>query len=337
MSKRFIAVDNVCAWPALALLPDGTVIACLFNQPTHGGWEGDVELWASTDKGRTWQLRGVPTPHEPTTNRMNHAMGVDASGAIVVAVSGWSNRPPVGTVRSPHDGVVLRAWVSRSTDGGRTWQIHKNSFPEAMKPEWGNPIPFGSVQVAQNGDVCVAGYAGGADPRAVPNSSCFYRSSDQGKTWDKGVIIGAEDYNETAPLHLGGGQWLAAVRTRRVMEMHLFTSSDDGRTWKFSQPISLPSQHPGNLLKLADGRVLLTYGNRCPGNYGINARISPDAGKTWSAPAQIVTLHTGDLGYPSTIQFPDGKLLTVYYSGGIAQHEGYHMGALHWELSEFWR
>jgi Na+/melibiose symporter-like transporter len=37
-----IAIDNVCAWPNLTKLPDGAIIATIFNQPCHGLWEGDV-------------------------------------------------------------------------------------------------------------------------------------------------------------------------------------------------------------------------------------------------------------------------------------------------------
>ena len=48
--ERYLAIDNVCAWPILTHMPDGTVVATLFNQPTHGGWEGDVECWASGDE-----------------------------------------------------------------------------------------------------------------------------------------------------------------------------------------------------------------------------------------------------------------------------------------------
>lgn len=50
--ERYIAVDNVCAWPNLTRLADGSIVATIFNQPTHGGWEGDVECWASTDFGK---------------------------------------------------------------------------------------------------------------------------------------------------------------------------------------------------------------------------------------------------------------------------------------------
>lgn len=47
-----IAIDNVCAWPNLTKMPDGAIIATIFNQPCHGLWEGDVECWASEDGDR---------------------------------------------------------------------------------------------------------------------------------------------------------------------------------------------------------------------------------------------------------------------------------------------
>src|SRR5207244_167589 len=72
--QRFVAIDNVCAWPNLTRLRDGTLIATIFNQPSHGKAEGDVECWASTD-GRFWTKRGTAAPHEPSANRMNVAAG----------------------------------------------------------------------------------------------------------------------------------------------------------------------------------------------------------------------------------------------------------------------
>jgi hypothetical protein len=55
--ERFVAVDNVCAWPNLTKMPDGDIVATMTNQPTHGGWEGDVECWAGEDDGCPWHHR----------------------------------------------------------------------------------------------------------------------------------------------------------------------------------------------------------------------------------------------------------------------------------------
>ncbi len=40
LGREIIAIDNVCAWPNLTKMPDGSIVAAIFNQPTHGGWEG---------------------------------------------------------------------------------------------------------------------------------------------------------------------------------------------------------------------------------------------------------------------------------------------------------
>ena len=56
--ERYIAIDNVCAWPNLTVLPDGTLAVAIYNQPVHGQWRGDVEVWASIDDGRVWEIRG---------------------------------------------------------------------------------------------------------------------------------------------------------------------------------------------------------------------------------------------------------------------------------------
>ena len=48
--------------------------------------------------------------------------------------------------------------------------------------------------------------------------------------------------------------------------------------------------------------------------YGVRARISKDGGLTWS---QEVSWRNGggnhDIGYPRTVQCPDGRVVTVYY------------------------
>ena len=72
---RYLAVDNVCAYPNLARLDDGTLIAAIYNQPTHGGPNGNIECWASEDGGRFWKLRGVAAPHEPERSHLQACVG----------------------------------------------------------------------------------------------------------------------------------------------------------------------------------------------------------------------------------------------------------------------
>ena len=117
------AIQGVCAWPNLQLLPDGTVLAFIFNQPCHGRWEGDLDCWASEDGGWTWRFRGRPAPHEPGTNRMNAAAGQTADGAVVYRVS----TPYIicgGTVRAQMAGANAGdrfAIANCSAEGSRRW------------------------------------------------------------------------------------------------------------------------------------------------------------------------------------------------------------------------
>ena len=64
---------------------------------------------------------------------------------------------------------------------------------------------------------------------------------------------------------------------------------------------------------------MATYGIRPrmhgePG--GIRAAFSRDGGKTWDARSEVQLRNDFinlDIGYPESIQFPDGQVLTVYY------------------------
>ena len=67
------------------------------------------------------------------------------------------------------------------------------------------------------------------------------------------------------------------------------------------------------MIRLADGRVCLTYGCRAA-PYGIRARLSADGGKTWDEEITLRGQGGGrDLGYPRSAQRSDGLIVTVYY------------------------
>lgn len=324
--RPIVAVDNVCAWPNLTVLRDGTVIATIFNQPSHGLCEGDVECWGSEDGGRTWALRGTPAAHDPGTNRMNVAAGLAANGDLLVIASGWSHRPPPGqTAGHGPPAQVLAPWVCRSADGGRSWSIDKTIFPNL--PCGGNGIPFGDILAGQDGCLRVFVYL--ASWRTY-----VYRSADDGKSWGQPVVLSAQARtNETAPLHLGNGEWLAAARNDgrdpAYNGLELYYSNDDAKTWTRRQRLTEHMKHPGDLLRLNDRRLLLTYGNRTsPG--GIDVQLSDDEGHTWSDPWRVADCE-GDRGYPSSVQLPDGQVLTAFYAQRTADHNRYHMGVVHWD------
>ena len=319
-----VAIDNVCAWPNLTVLGDGTIIATIFNRPSHGKSAGDVDCWASKNGGRSWRRRGTPAPHEPDATRMNVAAGRAKNGDLIVISSGWSNKYPPEKKGPPFRAGILESWVCRSSDGGSQWSIDKRAFP-SRGPRGGDCIPFGDIVRGNDGTLRVAIYEV-IDLR--DDRVWLFRSRDDGRTWGEPVVLDENAYrNETALLHLGGGRWLAAIRENGL---HLHASADDGKTWEHRMRLTGPDQHPGHLLRLRSGRILLAYGNRTPNAKGVDVRWTDDEGKTWSASVRVLDFQ-GDGGYPSSVQLPDGQVVTAYYARKIESHDRYHMGVVIWD------
>lgn len=332
--KEVVAVKDVCAWPNLTLMPDGTIIVVFHNKPSHGQQEGDIDCWASKD-GIRWEKRSTITQHEPNTVRMNHAAGLAKNGDLVVLCSGWSNlkqasRPKQAQFRD----AILRSWVLRSADAGRTWE-KRESFP-AAQAGWSEYIPFGDIWTGTDGALHVSCYQG--EFRDLTKStktkgwrSSHLRSDDDGWTWNVVSVIGPR-HNETDIFPLGGKRWLAAAR---IDKMELVRSEDNGVTWQKAEPVTARNEINGHLTRLADGRLLLSYGVRINGKRGVCARLSHDDGKSWGEPFRLAhTADGGDCGYPSSVLRADGTIVTAWYSNRSPQHTGYHLGVTIWKAPD---
>lgn len=350
--RRLLAIDNVCAWPNLVALKDGSLVAIVYNQPNHGVTMGDIECWGSAD-GRFWKYLSTITKHSPGTSRLNHGAGLNANGDLVVLCNGWDKYEPT---RNRVTSRPLQSVGAISRDGGKSWEELGPVLPAEPGLSW--HVPFGDIQNAANGDLVLGTYAFshphwrvpageshlGADGRTVvtnkvpppPPLGGIYaaRSRDGGRTWAKIAPIVVDRHVEAAMLHLGGGRWLAAGRRFEHIDLDIFASNDDAVTWQRVINLDVKPVSSPHLLKLSDGRVLLTYGNRIPGNRGIDVRTSSDGGKTWAAPQRLIALETGDCGYPDVVELPGKRLLVVYYADGIPEHQRYHMGVINLTLDE---
>jgi hypothetical protein len=337
-----VAVADVAAWPNLTQLPDGTIIALIYNQPSHGQMPGDVDCWATEDAGVTWTKRSTAAPRgTPQQNRMNTAAGLTADGKLILVTSGWSEPGNPDAKGKPNIGELLPTWVCISDDGGYTWRIDEQSFPNG--PDGRPMIPFGDIMPGEDGMLRVAAYS---TPDEEPAQQAAKQAGDNlaqraahgqnwivrgdGRNWDAPVRIAHRPRrNETAILHLGGGKWIAAARKAGL---ELFFSEDDAKTWTMlGERVTDNLQHPGHLMRLKDRSIMLSYGNRVRPHPGVEVKFSKDEGRTWSAPYRIADVNSPDSGYPSSVQLSDGRILTACYSRGIAGHDGYVMFTVTWD------
>ena len=335
--ERYVAIDNVCAWPNLTLMPNGEIIATIFKGSEHAGVGGtNIECWASEDDGRLWKFRSAPDSPPEGESRVNQAAGLAPDGALIVIMSGRD------ATKEPRE-VLPRPKVFRSEDNARTWE----RIGEVAVPDTANHhvIPFGDVIGLPDGTMAAPFYGGHLANRDIDRLSPERRyqsflifSHDGGATWEDVVEVGTWDHDETSVLPLENGRWIAAARTVRDAHTDLFISDDAGRTWEYGGPLTLTRQHPPHLLRLADGSALLTYGIRNPGVYaGIGGRFSED-GLSWGAPCVVFNPGVegaGDGTYPSSVQVADGTIVTAYYSSGVPAHRRYHMGVVRWGTADF--
>lgn len=106
----------------------------------------------------------------------------------------------------------------------------------------------------------------------------------------------------------------------------LYESADNGASFHYlTRPVpnAGSGSNPPAMLKLHDGRLCITYGYRAA-PFGMRAQLSEDGGKTWG---EVIHLRDdgacSDLGYPRSIQRPDGTIVTTYYFNEHVDTERY--------------
>jgi len=314
-------------WPQIQRTSTGDLLAFGYNSPAHTTLPGDIDCWASTDGGRTWSRRASAAPRPADhANYCHWSSGLAANGDLLVIASGLDHADNQGGRRTPND-VVVR----RSSDAGVTWRT-AGTFPRRIQNEI-KPYPFGGVVLAPDGSLRTLAYSVyGGTPKV--ESVWQFMSKDDGQTWNVATKV-ADGINEAVLLPTGTREWLCVSRTAARpapeygQELRMFRSSDDGLTWTDAGLLAGYHQHPPHLLRLRDGRIVLTYCNRRDG--GILVRMTSDAGQKWDEPVRLFQTGAGDRGYPSTVELPGGHCVTVFYAKESSLYSGYHMGAIGWK------
>ena len=323
-------------WPTVCCLNDGRLLAVASGgRRQHVCPFGRIHLYESSDGGLTWSKPRILSSGPLDDRDCGVMQAADGSILINYFTSTAFTRYP-DKFAEWHDSMTAinldtlarehGFWMLRSTDGGRTWsrkyRVPVNNVHGPNLLNDGSLLWIGREMGHFVQDSCMG-------PRVK-----VYRSTDHGLTWD---LISAlpdapgerqEDWHEVHTVQTADGLIITQIRNQTGMtclsgiRTCQTESSDGGRTWGPYHVVS-DGGHPSHLLRLADGRIVMTYGwRRAPA--GIRGRVGLDLpGAFWSDEGILCDDgESFDLGYPSTVQLPDGTLLTLWYqfrkSAGIA-------------------
>ncbi|HWP41524.1 MAG TPA: sialidase family protein, partial [Tepidisphaeraceae bacterium] len=208
----------------------------------------------------------------------------------------------------------FRIWARHSDDNGQSW-----SEPLAIYDQTGHGCRSNGIKLS-SGELLLPVHS-----FAAPHVAGVLRSDDGGKTWKRfGKIETPEKIGAAEPTiaELSNGRVLMALRTR---DGFLWTtrSNDRGETWEPPRKTDLVAAAAShNLLRLSDGRVVLTHcASAPPLRSPLTMRVSTDEGQTWGPPLvldEVAEPSPGDevwswqVTYPSATQLRDGTILVVW-------------------------
>jgi hypothetical protein len=340
--RRYVMNTMGGFWPAVQKLPNGRIGVVTRDGDFHIGARGRLVFVTSPDGGESWSHATVISEVGPDDR--NPAFGVAADGTLLACFIRADRYVEGNWDPSKDPGGYTAMWMSRSSDSGATWSEaelvdgqgnEQWSYAARTGPEDQHRYAsaFNKMLTLPDGTVLM-GYAitTSGRPRAA-GAAFLMRSHDGGRTWVDCVTMG-EGYGEPALCHLGGDRLLVMLRgtLEDATGLWQIDSEDGGYTWTKPRRITADQEHPGDVIRLQDGRLLLTYGRRVP-PYGIQGMLSSDDGKTWDTDNKLLLVgDSGDLdcGYPSSVQMDDGTIVTVYYAWSIIgdPRMGVHGGAL---------
>ena len=344
--------------PSLALLPGGELVLVSLDATGDreaGTWTEVMPLRRSLDGGRTW------TEPEVADDVIGREQWLTCTSAGVL----FSSSHLLERDARNEDGTI-HSYLHRSTDGGRTWERTKlllTGEARCGQPEQKWTHTSRNVVELPDGTLL---YGVSLSDSAV---AWMWRSTDGGITWDRTRRVAIPDYGERpydnydgffgedfTYLTLGGDliHWIRCGPPSPMYPMEdgravpagddgidrtlTCRSADGGLTWTSLSDFGDYGMHYVRVLRLADGRLLLTYTQRSTFQpLGLRALVSDDDGGTWDFSADRITiegrtpwgLNQGG-GFGNTLQLENEELLTCY--SYRESPEQTHLELVRWRL-----
>lgn len=226
---------------------------------------------------------------------------------------------------------MLEMWSSlkESDRQGGSFYMISEDFGETWSERKRIPVscPHGPIKLS-DGDILYIGkemYSGGEEePDTInayiskPENIKFVKTGScpkpDGYEWEK--------FHEPHCVQLESGRILAVYRSHIDDDGDYFTmyktySDDKGKTWSKPEATGICGSPP-HLLKLKDGRIILSYARRAK-PYGIYARIIEKDGSFGEDELLIDKADDSDIGYPASAELKNGEIVTVFYKREISE------------------
>jgi sialidase-1 len=331
----------------LIQLRNGELLLMAREGTEHISNDGDVIMLRSKDQGKNWGEKQTIGAIKDLDER--EGCGIQLKGGTIVLGIFYNNlydedgrynskRVKESDQRTSEKRHRLGAYIITSRDNGHTWTEPK--FIET------NGMPFSNLEgptdapiQMPDGSVVMGVIAYGLQGDAADKASVLLRSTDVGQTWkyvstiadDPGGKLGG--FVEPGIVRTKTGRIVAGLRNHGP-ENAIWTtySDDDGKNWTPVKKTEMIG-HPVDLIQLSDGRLMASYGVRTEHARpeGVRACFSSDNGATWDIQTEVQIRNdfaNWDVGYPESLELPDGRVLTVYYGNLFGK---YFLGGTYWK------
>jgi hypothetical protein len=208
------------------------------------------------------------------------------------------------------------SWVCVSDDNGMTWR----------EPTRCKVASFHGPMMLNDGSLLYLGKDN--DGKETGGVNMAYKSTDDGVNWEhvsdipilEGEGLSYLNFVDPHGVQLPGGRIICQIRYQNGANPEKYgrfsvfqTESDDnGKTWTKPRPLNVNGSPP-HLIRHSSGALVSVYGRRDK-PLGESAMVSLDDGASWIT--EIILRDDAkhaDLGFPSSVELPDGSIYTVYY------------------------
>lgn len=243
--------------------------------------------------------------------------GVVAGSLAKHKVVPRNEAPRAGLTPHPHEypfALEGGYWLW-SDNWGLTWPLTNIALISAAS------MPCCTPCRTQDGSILVPAY--GTNEQAHTCSALLHYAGPDLRSFSRCTVMAlgspeTREYYEPTLAELEPGHLCALHRVGRVKvgagnTFWANESFDGGATWSEPVDSGIISGACPSLLRLSDGRLLVTFGRRQE-PFGIRAMLSSDGGKSWGNTAYIIReARNWDQGYTSSVELGGGRVLTVTY------------------------